>query len=186
MQSSLFVFMILCTCQVESLSLEGKQLVGSIEFQDASELPEKLAEGSCLNVALKDSPDFTTAAKEIARITDKDVKDSYDKDKTLKYKIDLPDMKLTEKKTYLVSAVLNIGWCKEDSDKIDSGKWIGDRDFLTDTPFFVEGLDKCSKESSQMCHGPKLSLVRSQNDDKNKEQDDEDKGKGKEKDKDDR
>ena len=176
------VEIICCISQVHSFSLKGKQLVGTIEFQDASDAPEKLEDGSCLNVALQDATDFTTAAKELAKATDKEIKAPFDKDKTLKYKIDMSDLDLNEKKKYSIFAVLNNGWCKEEEGEIDSGEWIKDEDFLTDTKFVVDDFEKCKKESSKECHGPKISLVKNKNEDEgkkheNKEKEKEDKDK---------
>ena len=182
---SYILIMIWFIHQVELFSFKGKTLSGSIEFQDVSHAPKKLEEGSCLNVVLKESANFTPAAKEIANATDRNVKQSFDKDKILKYKLYLSDVAYKPEKEYIVSAVLNIGWCKNETDKIDSGEWIRDHDFLTDTQFVVDDFEKCSKEDTKECHGPKLSLVENHNDEKTKEEKDEDKGKEKETKKDD-
>ena len=171
---SILAVFILSFRKAESFRLNGKQLTGSVEFQDASDAPEELTKGSCLNIALKDSTDFTTADKELASTTDKDIIKSYKDDKKLKYKINLPDTEFNSKKKYSVSAVLNVGWCKEESDEIDSGEWIRDQDYLTDTQFMIDGLEKCSKRSSKECNGPTLSVVKSKQEDnteKNKSED---------------
>ena len=175
-----------CISQVYSFSLKGKQLVGTIEFQDASDAPEKLEDGSCLNLALQDATDFTTAAKELARTTDKEIKEPFDKDKTLKYRINMPELDLNEKKKYSIFAVLNNGWCKKEENEIDSGEWIKDGDFLTDTKFVVDDFEKCKKESSEECHGPKISLVQSKNEDEGKKHESKDNEKEDKDDKDNR
>ena len=151
-------------CKAEVFSVKNKVLKGPIDFQDPSVAPSSIEDGSCLNVNLKDITDFTTASKLIANATMKDINEGYEQGSALKYEIEIPT-DLSSDKKYSVSAVLNIGWCKDENEKIDAGNWIKENDFLTDTNFIIENLEQCSNSKSKECKGPKISLVKNPQED---------------------
>lgn len=158
-----YVFMLVLItfgiCKSAVFSVKDKVLKGSIDFQDPSVAPKSIEDESCLNVNLKDITDFTTASKLIANATMKNINGGYEQGSVLKYEIKVPT-DLSSDKKYSVSAVLNIGWCKDEKKKIDAGNWIKENDFLTDTNFIIENLEQCSNSKSKECKGPKLSLVK--------------------------
>lgn len=161
--------LLICLHHVCSFSLDGKAVKGAIKLQNPSDVREKLKDGSCLNVALKDSTDFTTADTEIGSSSDEDAVKLFKQGEALRYKMNFPDVELSPSKKYSVSAVLNVGWCKGTAGKIDSGEWIRDQDYLTDTKFFLDDIEGCRKEDSLECVGPTLSLIKYEKDEGQKD-----------------
>ena len=161
------ILALLVTTHGEEFSLKGKVIKGIVEFQAAPEAPENLSKGSCLNVDIQDTTDLTAKSKEVASATDRAIAGNYKKDRIFTYQILLGDEKFSSDKQYSIDVVLNVGWCRKGGGKIDSGEWIRENDFLTDTNFLIENLEKCSASSSNECQGPKISLTKNSKEDEN-------------------
>ncbi len=146
---------------VNAFNLKGKVLSGDVDFQQISDAPETLEEKSCLKLTLEDVTSLFAKPIKVAEATMENIGKEYDKERALKYRLDLPDdKKLSEENNYAISAVLNIGWCKGKSEERYDDEWIRDKDFLTDTTFVVKNLKQCAESSNDECHGPKISLVK--------------------------
>ena len=155
----LFTILLALCSTISAVNLKGKILKGVVEFQKIEEAPKDLKDGSCLTVNLQDIS--KPVHKEVSHKTREDIVEEYKKEMGLSYELVMPDKELDKEEHYAISAVLNNGWCKKESEELDEGEWIKDGDFLTDTNFVVENLEKCSASNEKECKGPTISLVKS-------------------------